>query len=225
LPISIAVEAHRTNCSSHLNLPRRAAAMILPRVRPYMQYEELVAFGNVGLAEAATRYDPTRGASFATFAWYRVQGAIFDGIRRNTNLPRRVWREIVALRAACEYLEHRARCDNNAANDNALAAVKEALSAIRTMYVTSLEALRESRGFEPRSDQPSVGEQIDTERYTHRLREALETLPGRERALLAKHYWEGKNLMEAGQDLGISKSWASRLHAQAVDRLRKHVDG
>jgi DNA-directed RNA polymerase specialized sigma subunit len=27
--------------------------------------------------------------------------------------------------------------------------------------------------------------------------------------------------MEAGEELGISKSWASRLHAQAVDRLRR----
>ena len=31
------------------------------------------------------------GASFNTFAWYRVQGAIIDGLRKQTNLPRRVW--------------------------------------------------------------------------------------------------------------------------------------
>ncbi|NJM91239.1 MAG: RNA polymerase subunit sigma-70, partial [Myxococcales bacterium] len=52
------------------------------------------------------------------------------------------------------------------------------------------------------------------------LRAALDTLPDRERALLNKHYFEGKNLLDAGRDLGISKSWASRMHAQAVDRLR-----
>ncbi len=50
-------------------------------------------------------------------------------------------------------------------------------------------------------------------------------LPERERALMKKHYWEGKNLLEAGEELGISKSWASRLHAQAVERLRSIVDG
>ena len=37
---------------------------------------------------------------------------------------------------------------------------------------------------------------------------------------MMKHYWEGKNLLEAGEELGISKSWASRLHAQAVEALR-----
>ena len=44
--------------------------------------------------------------------------------------------------------------------------------------------------------------------------------PARERQLMTMHYWEGKNLLEAGVALGISKSWACRLHAQAVERLR-----
>ncbi|MBP6631458.1 MAG: RNA polymerase subunit sigma-70, partial [Kofleriaceae bacterium] len=47
--------------------------------------------------------------------------------------------------------------------------------------------------------------------------------PERERQLLEKHYFEGKNLLEAGAELGISKSWASRMHAQAVDRLRQLI--
>jgi len=216
----------------HLDLARRAAAMIYPRVREYVEFDELVAVANTGLAEAAQRFDPARGASFNTFAWYRVQGAILDAIRRNTNLPRRVWAKLVALRAASEYLEHRAERDAGAAakgtrppeGADALAAVKESLSAIRTMYVTSLEALREAKGFDPAGEPPVVAEQIDTHRLGARLREALATLPERERALVTKHYWEGKNLLEAGAELGISKSWASRLHAQAVERLKRYVD-
>ncbi|MBA3504108.1 MAG: RNA polymerase sigma factor FliA, partial [Deltaproteobacteria bacterium] len=56
----------------HLDLSRRAAAMVYPRVRDHVEFDELIALGNAGLAEAATRYDPTKGASFNTFAWYRV---------------------------------------------------------------------------------------------------------------------------------------------------------
>ena len=41
---------------------------------------------------------------------------------------------------------------------------------------------------------------------------------------MTKHYWEGKNLLEAGAELGISKSWASRLHAQVVEKLRAVVE-
>lgn len=216
----------------HLELSRRAAAMIFPRVRGYIEFEELVSLANAGLTEAASRFDPTRGASFATFAWYRVQGSILDGLRRATHLPRRTWAKLVALRAASDYLENRAEREVAATRKGtpppsgaaALTAVRDAMSAIRTMYVTSLEGLREDRGFDP-GEQGTIADQIDSHRLAERLRAALDRLPERERELMKKHYWEGKNLLEAGAELGISKSWASRLHAQAVERLRAIVDG
>ena len=200
-------------------------------MRDYIELEELVALANAGLAEAAHRYEPDRGAAFATFAWYRIQGALVDGMRRSSNLPRRVWAKLIALRAASEYLEHRGERDAGAAKQGvkppegaeALASVKTALSAIRTMYVTSLEAI-EGAGLDRPDDTPSAGDQLDRSRFAAKLRAALDALPDRERALMTKHYWEGKNLLEAGAELGISKSWASRLHAQAVERLRTMVD-
>jgi RNA polymerase sigma factor FliA len=216
----------------HLDLARRAAAMIHPRVRDHVAFEELVALANAGLAEAASRYDPERGTAFATFAWYRVNGAIVDGLRKATQLPRRTWAKLVALRAANEYLEHRADRDQGAAQrgtgpatgPDALAGVQQALSAIRTMYLTSLETIREA-GFDVADEAPAMADRLDGARLAARLREAIAGLPDRERALMTKHYWEGKNLLEAGAELGISKSWASRLHAQAVQRLRAIVDG
>ena len=205
--------------------------MIHPRVRDHLPFEELVALANAGLAEAAQRYEPDRGASFATFAWYRVNGAIIDGLRKATHLPRRTWAKLVALRAASEYLEQRGERDRGAAQQgaapstgpDALAAAQQALAAIRTMYVTSLEAMRDS-GFDPASEAPAPDHRLESSQLAARLREAIDRLPDKERALVTKHYWEGKTLLEAGAELGMSKSWASRLHAQAVERLRAVVD-
>jgi len=206
--------------------------MIHPRVREHIAYEELVSLANAGLAEAAHRYEPDRGVQFSTFAWYRVNGAIIDGLRKTTQLPRRAWAKLVALRAANEYLENRAERERGAAargatqmaTADALAAVKHAMSAIRTMYMTSLETMRED-GFDVASEAPEIVERLDSARLALRLRQAIERLPDKERALLTKYYWEGKSLLEAGTELGMSKSWASRLHAQAVERLRAIVDG
>jgi RNA polymerase sigma factor for flagellar operon FliA len=216
----------------HLDLARRAAAMIHPRVRDHVAFDELVALGSAGLAEAAHRYDPARGVAFPAFAWYRVHGAIIDGLRKATQLPRRTWAKLVALRAANEYLENRAERERGATGTgaqpatgtDALAQVQHAMSAIRTMYVTSLEAMRE-HGFDTAGETPAIADRIDSDRLAARLRQAIAGLPDKERALVTKHYWEGKNLLEAGAELGISKSWASRLHAQAVDKLRAIVDG
>lgn len=205
--------------------------MIYPRVRDHVAFDELVALANAGLAEAAHRFDPARGASFATFAWYRVNGAIVDGLRKATNLPRRTWAKLVALRAANDYLETQAERQRGAGlhgtapatGTDALAQVQQAMSAIRTMYVTSLEAMRD-QGFDAAADAPAAPDRLDSMRLSARLQQAIERLPDRERQLVTKHYWEGKNLLEAGAELGMSKSWASRLHAQAVERLRAIVD-
>ena len=201
--------------------------MIFPRVKQYIELEELVALGNTGLVEAAQRFEPERGVPFSSFAWYRVQGAIVDGLRRATTLPRSVWAQLVALRAAAAYLEHRAERDLGAARGgvpppqgaDALDAAKSALSAIRTMYLTSLEAARDS-GFDVAGEAVDPAEVLHMQRMAGQLRDALAALPERERELVTKHYWEGKNLLEAGAELGMSKSWASRLHAQVVDKLR-----
>lgn len=164
----------------HLDLARRAAGRIYPRVRGLVSFDELCALANAGLAEAAQRYDPARGASFATFAWYRIHGAIFDGLRRSSQRRR---------------------------------------AATAPAAVVSLEALRD-RGFDAAGDAPGPGDDLDRARWTARLRVAIAQLPDKPRALVTKHYFEGKSLLEAGAELGVSKSWASRMHAQAVDRLR-----
>ena len=213
----------------NLELARKAAAVFYPRVRDHVAFEELVALANAGLAEAASRFDAARGVRFSTFAWYRVNGAIIDGLRRTTHLPRRTWAKLVALRAASEYLENRAereaaeRGGAPATGADALAQVQQAMSAIRTMYMTSFESLRDD-GFDVADDVPATTDKLDGARLASRLREAIAKLPDNERALVTKHYWEGKNLLEAGAELGMSKSWASRLHAQAVEKLRSIVE-
>lgn len=215
----------------HLHIARRAAALIYPRVRHHIEHEDLVALGNTGLAEAASRFDPNAGTAFATFAWYRVQGAIVDGLRKSSSMPRRTWAKLVALRAASEYLEQRSEREAGAIKagvpprerGHALADLRNALSAIQTMYMTSLEAIREE-GFDTETLDANADETIQSMQLAAKLTAALDKLPEKERALVTKHYREGKNLLQAGTELGISKSWASRLHAQAVERLREILE-
>jgi RNA polymerase sigma factor for flagellar operon FliA len=226
-------EAERARLvETHLDVARSAAALVHRRAKGQIELDDLIGFANEGLAEAALSYDPSKGASFRTWAWYRVNGALMDNMRRHSNLPRRVWRKLVALRAAGEYLENLGERDAGAAKrgvqpkqgKDALAQIKDSLSAIRTMYVMSLDVLVDERNFDKADDNPALGDQLDTTRLARKLRKALEALPEKERALVTKHYYEGKNLLEAGAELGISKSWASRLHAQAVEKLRAVID-
>jgi RNA polymerase sigma factor for flagellar operon FliA len=54
---------------------------------------------------------------------------------------------------------------------------------------------------------------------------ALERLPEREQRMIRGHYFEGRRFDDVAAELGISKSWASRVHAHALDLLRKALAG
>ena len=57
-----------------------------------------------------------------------------------------------------------------------------------------------------------------------RLLDALANLPDRERCILERCYFDDQTLAEVGSSLGLSRSWACRLHARAVDQLRTAVE-
>jgi RNA polymerase sigma factor for flagellar operon FliA len=57
------------------------------------------------------------------------------------------------------------------------------------------------------------------------VRRAVEALPERERALIERHYYGGERFDAIAQDLGISKSRASRLHAQGIEQLSRVFRG
>ncbi len=83
---------------------RRIAALAPPDA---VEVGDLVGYGNVGLLEARTRYDPSRGVPFEVYARHRIRGAIFDGIRQSLGPLRlrtyeRLRHQIVAWRMAGE---------------------------------------------------------------------------------------------------------------------------
>jgi RNA polymerase sigma factor for flagellar operon FliA len=206
----------------HLSLVRAIAASIYRRTARHIEFDELVSLGATGLVEAARRYDPNSETAFASFARHRIRGAMYDGLRKLGPLPRRVWRDLQALARADAYLEAKAITHADAAEPRTPASelryLFESLSGAATALLVALAA-----DAEPCEPAPGPDEQLARHELARELRLALSTLPERERRLIALHYVEGKSLLEAGAALGRSKSWASRTHARAIDRLRAQL--
>jgi RNA polymerase sigma factor for flagellar operon FliA len=49
----------------------------------HVEIDDLIGWGHMGLVEAAARFDAARGVTFRTFAHRRIQGAMFDGMRKH----------------------------------------------------------------------------------------------------------------------------------------------
>jgi RNA polymerase sigma factor for flagellar operon FliA len=209
----------------HLGLVQAIARKVKKTLGARIDFDDLVAYGAKGLVEAAERYDARPGVAFTTFAYYRIRGAMFDGLRTMGWYSRADYARYRAEERANEYLQHHADGPArdggggaSAATDaaEALAAVAHVLSGVAAVHITSLEAAAAV------ADQTFAAPDaaIDTGRLGARVRAAVKALPEKERRLLELYYFEDKTLEEAGGALGLSKSWACRLHARAVDLLR-----
>jgi RNA polymerase sigma factor for flagellar operon FliA len=102
-----------------------------------------------------------------------------------------------------------------------LRSVTDKLTAVfLTSQTDDGQSLRDSTIEDPRATGPAIVAQQEISLRLHRL---IDELPNVERRLIRSIYLDGKTLQQAAQSLGISKSWASRLHAKALEMLARSL--
>ncbi|WP_081869873.1 RNA polymerase sigma factor FliA [Endozoicomonas numazuensis] len=212
---------------THKGLVKRIANHLAARMPASVQIDDLVQSGMIGLLEAASKYDATKGASFETFAGIRIRGAMLDEIRKGDWGPRSVYRNSRKVTEAIQKVEARLGRD---ARDFEVAEELEVnldefytiLSDLRGCRLFSFEELfdsEESR-MQARSGDRGPSADIQEEKFKFALVEAIEKLPEREKLVLMLYYDEEMNLKEIGKVLGVSESRVSQIHSQAAVRLR-----
>jgi len=205
----------------HQDYVHAIAARVRRDLACEVELEELVAYGMKGLVEAAERYDPSRGAAFTTFSYYRIRGAMFDGLRKIGWLGRREYARFQA--AANDLMENQSQRQIPAEAENAATAcdsLAQSLDNLATIFVTSLDAVS---GSEPQDSAPDPAAIFEHNALRKTVRQAVARLPAKERSLIELYYFKGITLDAAGKQLGLSKSWASRLHARAVGCLSQEL--
>lgn len=88
-PIQARVDA---DVESYMPLVYKIANQVQRQVRGQAEREDLVSWGTTGLLEAMKRFDPEQGAKLSTFAYYRIRGAMLDGIGKTAPLSRKCYR-------------------------------------------------------------------------------------------------------------------------------------
>lgn len=215
----------------HLHLVHAIAAKLQPRLGKTMERGDLVGYGTQGLIEAARKYDPRHGTAFSTFAYYRIRGAMFDGMRTMAWYSRAEYARycaeergdaFLANAAAREAALGAARAAGGVATNkqdktellNDIAQLLGGVAAVRIACIEAAQAVPDDR-FQ------AADARVEACEDRQRLRAALARLPEKERQLIELYYYADMNLDSAGAKLGLSKSWASRLHARAVTHLRE----
>ena len=79
---------HSDGVMAHIGIVKRVASHLRGRLPEYMDLDELVQVGMIGLIEATKTFDDTKGVDFELFAKNRIRGAILDEVRKLSPLPR-----------------------------------------------------------------------------------------------------------------------------------------
>ena len=190
----------------HLTLPSSA------------DLDDLIGYGQVGLAESARVFNPAVNVKFSTFAYYRIRGAIYDGVSKMAWFRKPAASQTRYERGANAVLEEG---DGESTSDPVADATWLA-DMSRTLAVAYLTS--QSQSLEVADDEmedPAVA--AADQDLASRLNILIDRLPREARELIRGVYFEGMTLQEAGEQLGVSKSWASRLHARILDRLGREL--
>jgi RNA polymerase sigma factor FliA len=214
--------------ADHQGMVRAIAFKVMRKLPRNMEVDDLIAYGNLGLLEAASRYNPDAGAQFSSFAYYRVQGAIYDGLRKIGWLNRTEYAHVRAERGSSAYLQHQSDRsagvigEDKRSLDESLGDTADVIASLVTVFVTSLEGID---GYEPEDEKAGgIHDQVEKKQMLSIVRETIESLPEQDQVILKGFYFQDKSLKEIGEEMGISKSWMSRKHAQCIDRLRKALE-
>ncbi len=222
------------NCGSLVagcqGLVRSLAWNIHRKLPATVDLDDLIGYGQVGLVEAARDFDPARGYQFTTFAYYRIRGAILDGLSKMHWFNRADFDRGRYERMSNDVL--RLEGDNQDEGGERLADdvagevrwMKGVSSALAMVYLVSQrgDADEGEMAVEDDSSVTPPREAMARE-MRNKLNELIAALPEDAGQLIRAAYFEGLTLKEAGERLGISKAWASRLHAKTLAQLARSL--
>jgi RNA polymerase primary sigma factor len=201
---------------------------------------DLIHEGNLGLMEAARRFDPGRNVKFITYAVWWVRQAIMHALseqvrafaipQKLSGVAARFGREVADL---TEQLE-RAPTTSEIASDLSISESDvEALRLIGSSDVSLNEHV--GRGDSEGSELGDLNEQDAIEDVEHelihraaasRVRQALHDLDDKEREVVTLRFGldrdgEPRTLQEIGDALGVSRERVRQIESRAKDKLRR----
>jgi len=219
------LDKRNTLVEQYLPYAASIASRVMQTLSSSVDFDDVMCNARLGLLEAARKFDASLNVDFKTFAYYRIKGAIYDGLRKTGWIPRSLYARIKFEQATNEYLQYMAEKSGPTARlvEDEISEMYDTVNSLASIYVISVDAAEDGMELEDKKNK-DIEQSAEFQQIKHYMKEAIESLPDKERKLIKMYYFQNKTLEEAGADLGLSKSWTSRLHARALEILFKKIN-
>ncbi|WP_321533230.1 FliA/WhiG family RNA polymerase sigma factor [uncultured Desulfuromonas sp.] len=216
---------------SHMPLVHLVVDRMRAQVPGFVTKDDMTSAAMMGLMDAATRFDPSRGIMFKTFAERRIRGAIYDEIRKMDWFSRSLREKQGRIGKTITQMEH--RLGRTPEEEEVAAAMEMTLDEYRHMLgqVCHLGCVSLNETLDDRDDgrnfldlltddSPSVQQRIEESELASELAGQLEKLSEKERLVISLYYYEELTQKEIAEVLDLTEGRISQLHSQALVKLK-----
>jgi RNA polymerase sporulation-specific sigma factor len=190
--------------------------------------DDLFQVGCVGLLKAINNFDTTLNVMFSTYAVPMIIGEIRRYLRDRTSI--KVSRSMRDL--AYQAIQARDRLSINSETQPSLTEIAQELDIDVREVACALDAISEPISiYEPvyseGEDTILLLDQLNDNAAPSEnlienvsLKDAIKSLPERERKVLELRYFKGKTQVEISEEVNISQAQVSRLEKSAINRMK-----
>jgi RNA polymerase sigma factor for flagellar operon FliA len=215
--------------TTHLPLAQFAVNAVASRISlpSHVSRDDLLSCASVALVEVARRFDPDAGATFATYALPRLQGAVLDELRSGDWASRSVRAAARRTDAAADALSVRlGRPPTREELAESLGVPRSDLDSLQMdvhrAVMISIDAERDDDGGGS-LDLPDTGDSPEralmrSERVRH-LHDAIRALPDRLDEVVERNFFGDESLTDIADSLGVTLSRVSQMRARALTLL------
>jgi RNA polymerase sigma factor for flagellar operon FliA len=221
------------------------------RLPPYVQAEDLYGVGALGLMDAVDKFDATKSTGFASYAEYRIRGAILDELRHRDPMPRVLrgrFKEVARKLEALAQALGREPTEPEAARAAGMTLARYQDFRLQVERATTISYNDALAGYYtdgpaasgPNSRVPNANAAFSDdddddfegfEAFRNLLRqekmsliaERVSRLEERDQIIMALHYQEGLNFRQIGEVLGLTESRISQIHKAIIQALRSQL--
>ncbi len=196
----------------------------------YIDYDDLMSCGYLGLIDAVEKFDSSKGVKFRTYAVIRIRGFIIDQLRKQDWLPARLRQKIKKVTHAYDELEAkigRVPTDEEVAKYLGIE-IEDFQDLVGVAHAANVVAFDDlmagSLGInEPVDTKESPESSLENKMVREALISAVNSLNEKEKIVISLYYYEELTLKEIGGVIGVSESRVSQIHSRILGKLKKYL--
>jgi len=231
-------EARRDLVNIYARIVKYVAGRMAIGLPHYVEFNDLISAGLLGLIQAIDNFDHERGIKFETYAIPRIRGSILDELRSQDWFPRSLRRKAKQLEEAYSTLEvklGRPATDAEVAKRLSIK-IEELDSMVGEVSIATIMSLDADTSGDDSESSTSLGDYLadvnneDVEQILAKqeMKELIGTrmaeLPEKEQLVLVLYYYEELTLKEIGEILDVTESRVCQIHTKAILRLKGKIE-